>query len=123
MEKENLGLRAVSAMLGKIFVDFFNFLAQFIFTTSGKELDYYHQKVNVRVASQVFKRLKTGSQEIRKFYKANLTKCHFFLSLFKSAPINITGFIIKSSNLDQHLGINTDSNFGFEEHVNILSKS
>ena len=44
LEKENLGLRAVSAMLGKIFVDFFYFLAQFIFTTSGKELDYYHQK-------------------------------------------------------------------------------
>ena len=56
-----MGLRAVSAMLDKIFADFFYFLAQFIFTTSGTELDYYHQKVNVRVASQVFKRLKTGN--------------------------------------------------------------
>ena len=61
LEKENVGLRAVSAMLDKIFADFFYFLAQFIFTTSGTELDYYHQKVNVRVASQVFKRLKTGN--------------------------------------------------------------
>ena len=37
----------------------FHFLAQFVFTTSEKELDYYHQKVNVRVASRVAERLKT----------------------------------------------------------------
>ena len=37
----------------------FHFLAQFLFTTSETELDYYHQKMNVRVASRVAERLKT----------------------------------------------------------------
>ena len=37
----------------------FYVLAQFLFTTSEMELDYYHQKVRVRVASRVAKRLKT----------------------------------------------------------------
>ena len=37
----------------------FHFLAQFVFTTSETEVDYYHQKVNIRVASQVIERLKT----------------------------------------------------------------
>ena len=31
----------------------------FFFTTSETELDYYYQKVNVRVASRVDERLKT----------------------------------------------------------------
>ena len=34
-------------------------LAQFVFTTSKTELDYHHQKVNVRVTSRVAERLKT----------------------------------------------------------------
>ena len=38
----------------------FHFLAQFVFTTSETELDYYHQKVNARVAA----RLKT--EDLRK---------------------------------------------------------
>ena len=33
-------------------VETFNFLAQFPFTTSKKELEYYHQKLNVRVVSR-----------------------------------------------------------------------
>ena len=33
------------------------FLAQFVFTTSETELDYYHRKMNVRVASQIVERL------------------------------------------------------------------
>ena len=37
----------------------FHFLAQFVFTTSERELDYYHEKVHVGVASQVAERLKT----------------------------------------------------------------
>ena len=37
----------------------FHFLAQFLFTTSEMELNYYHQKVNVRVAPRVAERLKT----------------------------------------------------------------
>ena len=31
------------------------FSTQFVFATSEKELDYYHQKVNVRVAPRVSK--------------------------------------------------------------------
>ena len=38
---------------------FSRFLAQFLFTTSETELDYYHQKVSVRVASRVAERLET----------------------------------------------------------------
>ena len=36
----------------------FHFLAQFLFSASDTELDYYHHRVNVRVATQVAKRLK-----------------------------------------------------------------
>ena len=35
----------------------FHFLAEFLFTTSETEVDYYHQKVNVRVASRVAEEL------------------------------------------------------------------
>ena len=37
---------------------FFHVLAQFLFTASETKLDYYHQKVNVEVVSQVTERLK-----------------------------------------------------------------
>ena len=37
----------------------FRVLSQFFFTTSETELDYYHQRVSVRVASRVAERLKT----------------------------------------------------------------
>ena len=43
----------------------FHFSAQLFLTTSETELDYYHQKVSVRVASQVAERLKT--EDLRKF--------------------------------------------------------
>ena len=45
--------------LGQKIFGLFYFLAHLVFTTSEMKLDYYHQKVNVRVASQVAKRLKT----------------------------------------------------------------
>ena len=38
---------------------FFHALAQFPFTKSDSELDYYHKEVNVGVASRVAERLKT----------------------------------------------------------------
>ena len=37
----------------------FHFFAQYLFTTSERELDYYHQNVIVGVVSQVAERLKT----------------------------------------------------------------
>ena len=45
--------------LGQNIWRLFYFLAQFFFTTSEAELDYYHQKVSVRAASRVAERLKT----------------------------------------------------------------
>ena len=49
-----------STILGKIFGDFFfHVLPQFLFTTTETEVDYYHQKVSVQVASRVAERLKT----------------------------------------------------------------
>ena len=38
----------------------FQVLVQFLFTSSEKEIDYYHQKVNVRNVSRVAERFKTG---------------------------------------------------------------
>ena len=40
-------------------IETFHFLAEFVITTSETEVDYYQQKVNVRVASRVSERLKT----------------------------------------------------------------
>ena len=50
--------------LGRNIWRLFPFLAQFFFTTSETELDYYHQKVSVRVASRVAEQLKTCSEVI-----------------------------------------------------------
>ena len=50
--------------LGQKNCRFFYILAQFLFATSETELDYYPQKVNVRVTSRVAKRL--TSWDIRK---------------------------------------------------------
>ena len=44
----------------------FTFWHNFTFTTSQTELDYYHHRVSVRVASRVAEGLNT-SQKIRKF--------------------------------------------------------
>ena len=45
--------------LGQNICRLFHFSAQFFFTVSETELDYYHQKVSVQVASRVAERLKT----------------------------------------------------------------
>ena len=39
--------------MDKIFVDFFHVLAQFPYTRSESELDYYHRKVTVWVTEQL----------------------------------------------------------------------
>ena len=44
---------------GKIICRLFHVSAQFLFTASKTELDYYQQKLNVRAASRVVERLKT----------------------------------------------------------------
>ena len=55
-------------------------------------------------------------------FKSNATKCHFFVSPYQSATINIDGSIIKSSNSQKLLGVTIDSNFTFEEHINNLCR-
>ena len=45
--------------LGQNIWRLFHFLEQFFFTTSETELDYYHQKVSVQVASRIGERIKT----------------------------------------------------------------
>ena len=67
VEERQLAAVVNPTILDKTFVDFFTFfffrLFQFLFITSETELDYYYQKVNVRVASWAPERLKT--KEIR----------------------------------------------------------
>ena len=55
-------------------------------------------------------------------FKANATKCHFFLSVYQSATINIDGSIIKSSNSQKLSRVTIDSNFTFEEHIDSLCR-
>ena len=50
--------------LGQNIQRLFHFLTQIFFTTSETELDYYHQKVNVRGDSRGAERLKT--QDLKK---------------------------------------------------------
>ena len=45
--------------LGQNICRLFHFLAQFVFTASEAELDYYHHRVNARVAERVAERLET----------------------------------------------------------------
>ena len=45
--------------LGQNICRLFHFLAQLSFTTSETELDYYNQKVSVRVVSLISEQLKT----------------------------------------------------------------
>ena len=52
--------------------------------------------------------------------KKNASKCRLFLSRYKHNSINIIVSVIKSSNSEKLLGITTDSDFTFEEHINML---
>ena len=55
-------------------------------------------------------------------FKANANKCHFFLSPYQSATINIDGSIIKSNNSQKLLGVTRDSNLTFDERINSLCR-
>ena len=45
--------------IGQNICKLFYFLAQFAFTTTETDLEYYYQKMNERVAERVAERLKT----------------------------------------------------------------
>ena len=51
-------MQLIYCNLGQNIHRLFQFLAQFLFATSETELDYYQQKVNERVALQVFEGLR-----------------------------------------------------------------
>ena len=55
----------VANYFGQKICRLFHVFAQFLLTTSKTELDFYHQKVDVRVASRVAQGLKTC--DLRKF--------------------------------------------------------
>ena len=66
--------RGTSCNLGQNIRRRFHFLAQFLCPTSETELDYYHQKVNVRVDSRIAKWLKTYDLRKLRISKKSL-KC------------------------------------------------
>ena len=55
-------------------------------------------------------------------FKANASKCHFFLSPFNTNFNNTKSSVIAVSSSEKFLGITIDSNFTFEKHVNELCK-
>ena len=46
-----------------------------------------------------------------KYFKANASKCHLFLSPFNAKSINIKSSVIEGSSSEKFLGITIDSNF------------
>ena len=56
------------------------------------------------------------------FMKANSSKSHLLMSGTETAPTNVDGSIIKSTQKEIRLGINFDSKLKFEDHVNFMFK-
>ena len=54
-----LTITPLSPQLRTKYLQTFHISAQFPFTTSVSELDYYHQEVNVQVALRVAEQIKT----------------------------------------------------------------
>ena len=69
--------------LGQSICRLFNFLALFVFITSETELDYYQQKVNVRVVLRVAEQLKNYSLRKLGSFKKISEMFGFTHSLFK----------------------------------------
>ena len=55
-------------------------------------------------------------------WKANASKYHFFLPPYQHTSININESATKSSNSEKLFGITIDSDFTFEEHINVLCR-
>ena len=52
-----------------------------------------------------------------KYFKANTSKCHLFISPFEPVSVNFRGSTIESSSCEKLLGIFIDHNFTFEYHI------
>ena len=55
-------------------------------------------------------------------FKANASKCHFFLSPYKPVTIKIKESAIESSNSGKLLGVTIDSKLSFDDHITILCR-
>ena len=53
-------------------------------------------------------------------FKANASKCNFFLSPYKPVTIKIKESAIESSNSEKLLGVTIDSKLSFDDHITIL---
>ena len=55
-------------------------------------------------------------------FKANASKCHFFLSPYKPVTIKIKESAIESSNSEKLLGVTLYSKLSFDDHITILCR-
>ena len=55
-------------------------------------------------------------------FKANASKCHFFLSPHKPVTIKVKESTIESSNSEKLLGVTIDSKLSFDDHITILCR-
>ena len=99
------------------FIDMSSDIANYADDTTPYECAPYYDKLKGNLKLTIYKILDWFKYNN---FKANATKCHFFLSPYQSATIIINGLIIKSSNSQKLLGVKIDSNFTFEEHINNL---
>ena len=102
---------------GLFFIDMSSDIANYADDTTPYECAPYYDKLKGNLELTIYKILDWFKYNN---FKANATKCHFFLSPYQSATINIDGSIIKRSNSQKLLGVTIDSNFTFKEHINNL---
>ena len=55
-------------------------------------------------------------------FKANASKCHFFLSPYKSVTIKIKESAIESSNSEKLLGVTIGNKLSFDDHITNLCR-
>ena len=101
------------------FIDISSDIANYADDTTPCECAPYYEKLKENLKFTIYK-IFTWFKNNN--FKANATKCHFFLSPHQSATINIDGSIVKSSNLQKLLGVTIDSNFTSEQHINSLCR-
>ena len=101
------------------FIDISSDIANYADDTFPYECAPYYEKLKENLEFTIYK-IFTWFKNNN--FKANATKCHFFLSPHQYVTINIDGSIIKSSNLQKLLGVTIDSNFTFEQHINSLCR-
>ena len=53
---------------------------------------------------------------------ANAGKFHLFLSTYEDQTITVENYVIKSSGVEELLGVTIDSNLNFKEHILLLYK-